>query len=66
MLIAKILKKMMLPGLTFGEHCGNLNSRNTRLNTLAAFIGRQIDTMFMRNAQAPKKGPFSQEQLAED
>jgi len=49
MFIAKRLKEMALPGLTFGEHCVNYKAQ-LFLRKVSAFLrGRQIDTVFMRN-----------------
>jgi integrase len=40
---------MALPGLTFGEHFGNLTTNIFLLNLLLFLEYRQIDTVFMRN-----------------
>ena len=49
MLIAKRLKEMALPGLTFGEHCENLEELAFSMNGVPACGLGRIDTVFMRN-----------------
>jgi len=48
MFIAKSLKKMALPGLTFGEHCKFVGTLFMR-DVLSFLKYEQIDTVFMRN-----------------
>jgi hypothetical protein len=49
MFIDKRLKQMSPHGLTFGEHCVNLDIDEFSQNMLDLLRYRPIDTVFMRN-----------------